>query len=244
MSKAKSLKCTVCGRGFALPAHLGRHMRASHGKGGGAKAGRAPMRQAKRAGRPRAAATVSSNGEAVALASLQSYRDQLVMQREAIDQKLSSLDQAMSALSDEAPVARAKAPTRRVKRRQKRAHRAFRAPMSKTVVAPAHKPIVLVGTRPATSAVGAKPRAILHLGAPPAAKPIATAAPRGGSLKDYVTRVLTAAGKPMEVKTIADQVVKNGFKSKNKTLAKSVGIILAGMKNAARVRRGVFQIRK
>lgn len=240
MSKAKALKCTICGRGFALPAHLGRHMRASHGAGGAAKGGRSPMRKAKRVGRP-AAAAVSANGEAAALASLQSYREQLVMQRDSIDQKLSSLDQAMSALSDAAPAPRAKAPVRRVKRRRRQ--RAFKAPMTKAIAAPAHRPIVAVGSRSAPGE-GAKPRAILHLGARPSAGPIAAAAARGGSLKEHVTRVLTSASKPMEVKDIADQVVKSGFKTKNKTLAKSVGIVLAGMKNATRVRRGVFQIKK
>jgi hypothetical protein len=63
---------------------------------------------------------------------------------------------------------------------------------------------------------------------------------RPGSLKDYIHRVL-AGGGVMAVKDIAAGVVKAGFKSKNKTLAKSVGIALAKMPGVKRVGRGKFR---
>lgn len=63
---------------------------------------------------------------------------------------------------------------------------------------------------------------------------------RPGSLKDYIHRVL-AGGGVMAVKDIATGVVKAGFKSKNKTLAKSVGIALARMPGVKRMGRGKFR---
>lgn len=63
---------------------------------------------------------------------------------------------------------------------------------------------------------------------------------RPGTLKDYIHRVL-AGGGVMAVKDIAAGVVKAGFKSKNKTLAKSVGIALAKMPGVKRVGRGKFR---
>lgn len=54
--------------------------------------------------------------------------------------------------------------------------------------------------------------------------------PRAGSLKEYILNVLDQAGKPMRVTDIASAVVDAGYKSKNKTLAKSVGIALAQLK--------------
>lgn len=64
---------------------------------------------------------------------------------------------------------------------------------------------------------------------------------RKGSLKEYIHRVL-ASGGTMAVKDITNGVVKAGFKSKNKTLAKSVGIALTQMPMVAKVGRGAFKI--
>jgi hypothetical protein len=79
----------------------------------------------------------------------------------------------------------------------------------------------------------------------PAAAPAAPAAGRHrpGSLKDFIVRVLSAASGPMSVKDIAAGVLEAGYKSKNRTLAKSVGIALAQMPEVARVRRGVFRLK-
>lgn len=67
--------------------------------------------------------------------------------------------------------------------------------------------------------------------------------PRAGSLKEYIENVLSAAGGEMAVKDIAEGVVANGYKSKNKTLAKSVGIALTQMANVQKVGRGTFKLR-
>lgn len=64
---------------------------------------------------------------------------------------------------------------------------------------------------------------------------------RAGSLKDYIKKVLSGHG-PMAVKGITEAVVSQGYKSKNKTLAKSVGIALTGMVGVQKVGRGWFQL--
>jgi len=75
----------------------------------------------------------------------------------------------------------------------------------------------------------------------PAARP--ASGHRPGSLKDFVVRVLSAASGPMSVKDITTAVLEAGYKSRNRTLAKSVGIALAQMPEVARVRRGVFRLK-
>ncbi len=67
-------------------------------------------------------------------------------------------------------------------------------------------------------------------------------APRPGSLKDYILRVLSSGG-VMAVKDIAAAVVKAGYQSKNKTLAKSVGIALRQLKEVRKVGRGRFRLK-
>ena len=56
----RSVKCPKCGRSFALPLHLGRHMSAMHGAGQAKrkrKATRPLQRRAKRRGRRKGAAS-------------------------------------------------------------------------------------------------------------------------------------------------------------------------------------------
>ena len=50
---------------------------------------------------------------------------------------------------------------------------------------------------------------------------------RDGSLKTYIAQVLTTAG--MRPPEIADAVLSKGYQSKNKTLAKSIGIAVGEM---------------
>jgi len=64
---------------------------------------------------------------------------------------------------------------------------------------------------------------------------------RTGSLKAYIAQVLRGGG-VMAVKDITAAVVKSGYKSKNKTLAKSVGIALREMAGVAKVGRGKFKL--
>lgn len=66
--------------------------------------------------------------------------------------------------------------------------------------------------------------------------------PRAGSLKEYIENVMSGKG-VMGVKDITEAVVSTGYKSKNKTLGKSVGIALVQMPNVKKVARGQFQLR-
>jgi hypothetical protein len=65
---------------------------------------------------------------------------------------------------------------------------------------------------------------------------------RAGSLKEYVGRVLTGRG-VMAVKDITTGVLKAGYKTKNKTLSKSVGIALTQMPGVSKVGRGRFKLK-
>jgi len=64
---------------------------------------------------------------------------------------------------------------------------------------------------------------------------------RRGSLKYYILQVLRDGG-TMAVKDITAGVLKLGYKTKNKTLNKSVGIALANMANVRKVARGRFRL--
>lgn len=65
---------------------------------------------------------------------------------------------------------------------------------------------------------------------------------RPGSLKSYLGKVLSG-GETMTVSDITAAVRKSGYKTSNKTLAKSVGIALTQMPNVTRVARGRFRLR-
>jgi hypothetical protein len=66
---------------------------------------------------------------------------------------------------------------------------------------------------------------------------------RAGSLKEYIAQSLSAAGGPMAVKDITDDVLRSGYPTRNKTLAKSVGIALTQMPEVQKVGRGLFQMK-
>lgn len=93
------------------------------------------------------------------------------------------------------------------------------------------------GNRPAVSAaaVGRAPRSVQTGSA-------ASKAYRSGSLKAHIADVLSTGG-VQSVKDIADGVMASGYATKNKTLAKSVGIALTEMKNVIKVSRGKFRLR-
>ena len=67
--------------------------------------------------------------------------------------------------------------------------------------------------------------------------------PRKGSLKEYIGKVLGARGGVMAVKDITAGVLKIGYRTKNKTLAKSVGIALTELTNVRKVGRGQFSLK-
>jgi hypothetical protein len=67
--------------------------------------------------------------------------------------------------------------------------------------------------------------------------------PREGSLKEFITRVLSKNGGAMAVKDVTAAVVKAGYETRNRTLGKSVGIALAQMPNVAKLGRGTFKLK-
>jgi uncharacterized C2H2 Zn-finger protein len=66
---------------------------------------------------------------------------------------------------------------------------------------------------------------------------------RQGSLKDHIARVLGARRGPMSVKDITAAVRRAGYRSKNKTLDKSVGNSLGKMRQVVKVARGQYRLR-
>jgi hypothetical protein len=100
------------------------------------------------------------------------------------------------------------------------------------------------------SRVTAIDRALAALGA--ASRPATARAARGprragsrkGSLKHFIEKALSAGKRPMAVKDTTAAVLRAGFKTKNKTLAKSVGIALSQMPNVTKVSRGMFRLRR
>lgn len=93
----------------------------------------------------------------------------------------------------------------------------------------------LSGSRPASRSPAAMPAS-----ARPAGQPSGY---RRGSIKEHILRFLASAGGPMGVQEVTRGVLRSGYKSRNKTLAKSVGIALGGMKEVRRVGRGRYQLR-
>ena len=79
--------CSICGRTFALPLHLGRHVAATHGKAKAAK----PAKRAKRAVR---AVAVPAPAEALASISAEVRSlsiDQLIGLKSAVDARLAEI---------------------------------------------------------------------------------------------------------------------------------------------------------
>jgi len=72
---------------------------------------------------------------------------------------------------------------------------------------------------------------------------VARAAGRRGSLKTYVAKVLPSGGGTMAVKDVTTRVLRAGYKTRNKTLAKSVGIALKQMPAVRKVGRGQFRLK-
>jgi hypothetical protein len=66
---------------------------------------------------------------------------------------------------------------------------------------------------------------------------------RAGSLKEFIARVLRTTGAAMAVKDVTAGVRKAGYATRNKTLAKSVGIALTQMPEVRKVKRGQFRLK-
>ena len=87
--------------------------------------------------------------------------------------------------------------------------------------------------------------AVLGAGAParkaPPRKGRRGAGYRPGSLKAHIQQVLQTHGGAMAAKDVTAAVCKAGFKSKDKALARSVGVALRGMRDVKKVGRGTFR---
>jgi len=92
------------------------------------------------------------------------------------------------------------------------------------------------------SALGAMGSAAAQPGSGRPGRAAAGRGARAGSLKAYVGRVLAGRG-VMAVKDITEGVRKAGYKTRNKTLSKSVGIALTQMKDVRKVGRGRFKLK-
>ncbi|MBN2446493.1 MAG: hypothetical protein JXO22_07205 [Phycisphaerae bacterium] len=95
----------------------------------------------------------------------------------------------------------------------------------------------------AMSAIGTPGAAVVHPHRAVAGSKGRRGGHRAGSLKEFLENVLRASGGVMAVKDITEAVIKAGYKSKNKTLAKSVGIALTQMRNVGKVGRGRFRLK-
>jgi len=65
---------------------------------------------------------------------------------------------------------------------------------------------------------------------------------RPGSLTDRVQKILASNPEPMRVMEITAAVRRGGFKTKNKTLDKSVGITLRNLPGIVRAGRGLYSL--
>ena len=63
---------------------------------------------------------------------------------------------------------------------------------------------------------------------------------RAGSLPDFVIKTLSATGRPMSPADIASEVVKAGYKTKSKDLAKAVSNALPNLRRIKKTGRGMY----
>jgi hypothetical protein len=124
----KALACPHCDRRFALPAHLGRHMKTIHAAGGGAAAARPTGKRMQRRGRRAGSRTTFTAGDAMAplIQSVQSARAEIDAQRTQLTSQIEALDRVLSSLGGQpssAATARASAAARKAPRRGGRTQR-------------------------------------------------------------------------------------------------------------------------
>lgn len=219
MAKAttRRFKCSKCDRTFAMAAHLARHQNTTH-------AAKTRTKTVKKKAAKKKAAKRKVTTRRVA-------------KRKVAKKKA------------------AKRVVRKIARRAKRvARRTPQAPVGGTLPLvrqmQAYRAGLVAQRGHVDQQIGAIDKALSAMGTAPRTR--AAKAPRGGrrgggtragSLKDFIARVLGTTRKPMAVKDVTARVLRSGFKSKNKTLAKSVGIALTQMPNVAKVSRGMFRLK-
>lgn len=214
----KNLVCKICGQKFAMPPHLGRHMKAVHNvsmTGAPAKKGK----KGKRAGAQRAGAPSPMSAALVASddfsETLNAYCAQLTAQRERIDQQLSALQGAISSIGGSA----ASAPAKRKSGRR-----------AKSASAPKAAPKLRRKGKGRKGATRGKGPGLKKSGGY-----------RPGSLNDMILKVLKETGKSMSIAEIESAVLKAGYKTKSKKLADAINNTMGKLKGAKRVERGVYR---
>ncbi len=85
-----ALTCTVCGRKFGMPAHLGRHMKSMHGQRS------RPLGRGK--GRRFAPAAIGGPAMSRLTNEIRAHRDELATERAALDAQLAALDSVLNSL--------------------------------------------------------------------------------------------------------------------------------------------------
>jgi uncharacterized C2H2 Zn-finger protein len=88
VAPAGNTTCDICGRTFALPLHLGRHVAATHGKGKAPKAAK-PAKRGRRAARAVAAPARIVGAADAEVRTL--TVDQLIALKEAVDGRLAEI---------------------------------------------------------------------------------------------------------------------------------------------------------
>ncbi len=223
---AKKFKCSKCDRKFSMAAHLARHM-ASHGgsRAVGRKSRRGP-------GRPRGSrnavkstvASVGSYGSGIdkMIREMNDYRDQLTIQRDALDTEIQSIDTAMDALSSSAGLSAG--PRRRGRPSSSTANRRINAAMTR-----ARRREKVVGALHA----GGKRRRGRPTGS--------TSRNTGGSLKLAILKVVRRSSGSMSPKQIATAVQASGYKSFASDLTKLVSNTLPEIAAIKKVGRGQYK---
>lgn len=225
---AKKFKCSKCDRKFSMAAHLARHM-ASHGgnRAVGRKSRRGPGRP--RGSRNVAKSTVASAGSYSSgsgidnmIREMNDYRDQLTIQRDALDTEIQSINTAMDALSSSAGLSAG--PRRPGRPRSSTTNRRINAAMTR-----ARRREKVVGALHA----GGKRRRGRPTGS--------TSRNTGGSLKLAILKVVQRSSGSMSPKQIATAVQASGYKSFASDLTKLVSNTLPEIDAIKKVGRGQYK---
>ncbi|MCC7291403.1 MAG: C2H2-type zinc finger protein [Phycisphaerales bacterium] len=213
---AKSLSCTVCGKKFAMPAHLGRHMSAMHGAPSRSST-KAKKKKGGKRGRPRkVVAAPAVSGLPDVSGALTAACNELLAQRDAIDARLSAYEIALKSLG----MAMGAAAPKRGPGRPKGSKGKGKG-----------KPGRPAGRKPGRPKKGKK-----------RGRPAGSGRGyRAGSLNDHILGALKESGAVMTIADIEKAVLKAGYKTKSAKLANAINNTMGKLKGAKRVGRGQYR---
>ena len=229
----KPHKCTACGKSFSMAAHWARHRNSAH--------------NAKRAGRPpRRGATngASFNGNGMSFAhdvvgqahsakaglvmdELNALRNDLLAQREAIEEEIVRVDDALGIMGESSAVL---APS---------TSRPARAARTATRGRPGRPAGKRGPGRPPKHAASAASSATGRKRGPGRPK----GSTKEGSLPDVIVKVLAASKKPLSPKQISAAAKKRGYKTKAKDLSKAVSNALPNITKVKKAKFGMYEIK-